>query len=390
MSEREEFLLVLGLIYLAECLRWVRRGGVVFRRVLGPRWFRQDYSEFLANDRGDLHWTWPFPDLGEFLVARGIPWSLGPLGVATWHPASRHPQGRTSQTLHFRSWDELQVIEVDAQKITVGGRPWWIADTPVEANRLTAMMRRLVKLEPNARAAAITAELNSTFNVRSIQGRIECTRVGLKSLRGLANGLFLLLFGVGPAAVWRFGWLPVLPLVLAGVYVASGWIAWLTVRRHRDWYPEVPEERFKLGLLAALSPVTAIRSGDILGRCRVENFEPMAVALALFPTAIAAAWVAAWARDAHYPRLPENPFPVATSGAETVVWFTEQYRQAGDAAIRAAGLNPALGHQPPAQTERVHTQYCPRCQAQFQVSAIACQSCGGRALLPLPQSRPLP
>ena len=171
-----------------------------------------------------------------------------------------------------------------------------------------------------------------------------------------------------------------MPVGLLMLYATSFWIAWRGGRLHQAWHPRAAADRFRLRLLLGLSPVTAIRAPELVGRHRVEAFDPLAASLALLPAAEAAVNSGTWSRDVRFPRLPENPFPAGTEAAATVTWFTESYREAGKALLDAAGHGDPSARRP-SPSESVNTQYCGRCEAQFLPSARICVACGGRPLL---------
>lgn len=383
MTERQELLLLLVGLYLVECFRWVRRGSGVFRRLFGARWFLPPASEFMANDQGDLHWAWPLPDFGDFLVARGLPWSAGPEGVATWHPAGRHPQGRSAQAATFLRWEEVREIELDGDKIFVADRLWWLADSQVEAQRLSSWLKRWAELPAVERESAVRADLRATMQLTAVRQRLAETDPGLVKLRRIAGVLWVILFGLMPVAIWRLGWIPALPLGLVAVYGLGGWIASTAVRCHEAWYPRATTERWRLRLLCWCSPITALRAADLAGRNRLEAYDPLVVGLALLPPAMAAGAAAAWCRDAWFPRRPENPFPVGSAAARTVAWFTAAYQTAGAEALQGVSFDAAAARGVPVASEPGHTQYCQRCQAQFLALATACRACGDRPLAPL-------
>lgn len=383
MTERQELLLLLAGLYLVECFRWVRRGSVIFRRLPGAGWQRRTNSEFIANDQGDLHWTFPLPDLGDFLVVRGLPWSVGPEGVATWHVSAAHPNGRTSQSATFRRWEEIKKIELENDQIFVADQPWWTADSPTEAQRLAGQLKRWTEMPAAGREKALRAELADSFAIQPIRQKLHDTDAQLSLLRQAGMLLEGILFVAIPVAVWQWGWFPALPAGLLATYATAIWIAWRSGILHQQWYPRATKERLRIRLLCGFSPLTAIRAVDLVGRNRVEGFDPLAVALALLPPVHAARMAAAWVRDTWYPLLPENPFPVATPAASSVAWFTTAYREAGAAALKSAGLEDADFRRAPSRNEPVNTQYCGRCHAQFLSAATGCRSCGGRPLLPL-------
>ena len=113
MTERQQLLGILGLIYLSECLRWVRRGGAVFNRAPDLRVWRK--SPLLNNSHGDLHIGWPLPPFGEFLVARGLPWSIDTEGLVTATQASLHPDGAAPQAVLRLTWEECTRVTIDGE-----------------------------------------------------------------------------------------------------------------------------------------------------------------------------------------------------------------------------------------------------------------------------------
>lgn len=383
MTDRQELWLVLGVLYLAECFRWVRRGSVVFRRLPLAGWQRREASEAIGNDRGDLHWTFPLPPFGDFIVARGLPWSAGPEGVATWHPATVHPNGRPLQSATFRRWEDIREIELATEKIFIEGQLWWTADSQVEAQRLASWLKRCAELPAPEREAAVRDQLVTIFDVSGVRKQLEETSPALTSLRVTGMLIWAVLLVILPVAIWQRGWMPALPMGLIALYALSGWSAWQAVKLHHAWYPRASAERLRLRWLCALSPVTAVRAAESVGRHRTERFDPLAVSLAVLPSRMVLASATAWCRDAWFPRMPENPFPSGTPAARTIDWFLGVYRDAGAAALRAAGLDPGLATRPPVPTESLHTQFCPRCHGQFLAVARLCQACGGRTLLPL-------
>ena len=388
MTERQELLLLLGLLYLAECFRWVRRGSGVFRRVPGVGWTGPAGSGIVGNDHGDLHWTWPLLDFGDVRVARGVPWSVGPAGVATWHPATRHPQGRCLQDAVFHRWDALQPIELDGDRIFVANQPFWLADSQVEAQRLAGLLKRWSELSADARAAAIGAEVRDSFDVAAVRERLAATDPALRGLRHAGAALWVILFLVMPLSIWRFGWMPALPAGLVAAYGLGIWMALRAAGLHAAWYPRATAERVRLRWLAACSPLSALRAVDLVGRNRLEAFDPLAVALALLPARAAATVATAWVRDAAFPRLPENPFPAGSDAAATVNAFAVEYRVAGEALLTRQGLDPVAARRAPVASEPAHARYCPRCHAQFLSVATTCQACGGRPLQDLTPTEP--
>ena len=384
MTDRQELLLVLVVLYLAECFRWVRRGSVAFRRLPGSKfWQRREASEFMANDHGDLHWTFPLPPFGDFAVARGFPWSASPEGVATWHPSAPHPNGRPLQPATFRRWEEIREVELAGDKIFVAGELWWISDSQSEAYRLGGWLKRCAELPPPRREASMREQLSCAFDLEEARKQLTATAPILSDVRFTGQLIWCLLMVLLPLAIWRNGWIPALPFGLMGIYALCLWNARQTIKAHRMWYPKAALERFRLKWLTALSPVTSVRAAELLGRNRIEMFDPLTISLATASPEAARRVAATWSRDAWYPRIPENPFPDGTPASKCVQWFGLAHREAGTALLNSAGIAADEFRKAPAPTETVHTQYCNRCEAQFLPIAKQCAACGGRSLSPL-------
>lgn len=384
MTERQQLLGILALVYLSECIRWVRRGGVLFNTSPGLRMWRR--SPLLHNQRGDAYIAWPLPPFGEFHVARGFPFSIGEEGILTFTAGALHCDGRPSQPAQWIPWASLSQTSVENENLMAHGRAFWLADTPVEAGRLALELRSAAALPADERAAWIERRCKAGFDEAEIRARLEADRTRLKPLRQVGSLLWLMLFGVLPAAVWRWGWSPTLWWGLPMIFAASAWTGWLTARIHRDWFPHAAHDRFRLVLLTGLSPVTAIRAADLLGRSRFEEFHPAAFALACLPKEAAHALCAALWRDLMHPRQPLPDLSDVAASTEQA-WRTRLLSAFRDCA-RRNGMNPDEWDAAPPASDVSHARYCPRCHSQSTALATHCTECGGLPLRDLMPKKP--
>lgn len=373
MTERQQLLGILGLIYLSECIRWVRRGGVVFNRAPDLRAWRK--SPFLNNPRGDLYLGWPFPPFGDFIVARGLPWSLDVDGLVTTTIANLHPDGPAPQPIQHLTWEECARITVDGERLLRDRKVFWLADTAAEAARLGTFLRTAAAIPQSQRGAWLEGAARALFDVTTIRSRWESSQVALKPLRLVGGALWTVMFLLLPLAVWRWGWTPSLWIGIPALFLASFWMARRLHQLHAQWFPEARDERFRLVLLAALSPVTAIRSAEVLSRPRFEEFHPAAVAMALLPRDPAAAFCAQLWRELRHPRLP-LPATDAATGHLLGQWQGRLLGALRDAA-KANGFNPDLWEAPPPKSDPSHARFCPRCHSQSTDAAATCRECGG-------------
>ncbi len=373
MTERQQLLGILGLIYLSECIRWVRRGGVVFNRAPDLRVWRK--SPFLNNPRGDLHLGWPLPPFGEFIVARGLPFSLDVDGLVTATRANLHPDGPAPQPIQHLTWEECARITVDGERLLRDRKVFWLADSAAEAARLGSFLRAAGTLPQPQRESWLEGAAQALFDVSTIRSRWESSQTALKPLRLVGSALWTVMFLLLPLAVWRWGWTPPLWIGIPALFIGSFWVARRLHQLHVQWFPEARDERFRIVLLAALSPVTAIRSAEILARPHFEEFHPAAVAMALLPRDPADSFCAQLWRELHHPRLP-LPATDAAKGRMLGRWHDRLLGALREAAL-ANGFNPDHWEAPPRKSDPSHARFCPRCHSQSTVAATTCRECGG-------------
>lgn len=380
MTERQQLLGILGLIYLSECIRWVRRGGVVFNRAPDLRIWRK--SPLLNNSHGDLHIGWPLPPFGEFLVARGLPWSIDTEGLVTATQASLHPDGAAPQAVLRLPWEECSRVTVDGERLLWNRKVLWLADTAAEAARLGAFLRTAAALPPTQREAWLDAAATALFDVATIRARWESIQSTLRPLRLAGSALWALMFLLLPLAVWQWGWTPPLWIGIPPLFLGSLWIARRLHQLHTQWFPTARDERFRIVLLAALSPVTAIRSAEVLSRPRFEEFHPAAAAMALLPRDASDAFCGQLWRELRHPRLP---VPASDpDGNRILARWHERLLGALRQAALAHGFHPDRWEAPPQKSDTSHARFCPRCHAQSTAAASTCRECGGIALLEWP------
>lgn len=379
MTERQQLLALAGLLYVAECVRWVRRGAVVLAAAPERRAWRR--SPLMGNERGDAFIGWPLPPFGEFLVVRGRPFSAGETGVVTVTAASLHAAGRPVQPARLWSWQQAATARAAGDKVMVGRDVAWTADSPFEASQLAAWLARRGGLGAEERVAALAQDAAGSLDGEAIRARLVEWRATLRPLRLVQAGLFAWLFGVLPAAVWWWGWFPTLAWAVPPVVGASVWLSWRFRRILAGWHPEERDERARVGLMLALSPLTALRASELAGRTRFAWFHPAAVAAAYLPRAEAEALASALWRDLKHPR---QPAPTTDQEMAAVVEAERLRTMAamGDWA-RREGWDPAAWDRPPVATDGLHERYCPRCLAQFTARAESCGECGGLGLVAL-------
>src|SRR5579872_1652424 len=205
MTDLEVLLLVLAVIYLWECVHWLRRGTVAFLTRWGRHWRLVHPTVLIGNQNGGFVLAHPFPPLGNFLTGNQSPLSISPEGVFSYVAQCVNPGWRPVQLEKFVPFEAIQKIESSGRQVRVNDRLLVKTGSPSLAVHLSGQVRRLSQLPPEARAAAIREMLGESLDMRAIQQRLADFRRHVPPIQICANLLFAYLFFVAPIWVWQVG-----------------------------------------------------------------------------------------------------------------------------------------------------------------------------------------
>lgn len=379
MSDLQEIYLVLFLIYLSECLVWVRPGETLIGLVLG-KVFPRDFRGVFSNQSGGLRFTNPLPPFGHFFITIPPELCLSPDSVSvpsTASPASLPDSIRPGSGFKF---GEIREIGVDGRILFVNKAPFLKASSSYAALRLARDLRSLADSPAEARADLMQKRIARRFDKEAISAIWVNYRSTTRILDTLAILLLLSLFVLAPLAVVHFGFHPALPGIAAGLLAQTVTISVIFRKLHRTFYPGAAEELFKRFLTMLLAAPAAVRAVEILGRRLLENYDPLAVMAVLAPGQKFERLAGEALRSAHFPpALPsQNP-----DFAACEQWHRAVYFENLDRFLTSHGCNISQLLAPPPRADPENRSYCPRCLTQFTLAQGVCRDCGGQKLLPL-------
>ena len=139
MTEEFELLLVLGAIYLVDCLVWARGDTIVFYRRFGRQWHHASTEPlFVALQRG-IFFGNPLPPLGTVFVAPHAPVSLSREGVCGVVLPTAAIGPRSASCDRFLAWNECGKIAADGKALKINGTVFEKLDSPVCAEHVPAL-----------------------------------------------------------------------------------------------------------------------------------------------------------------------------------------------------------------------------------------------------------
>jgi len=384
MSDLELLALVAVGLYLSECLLWVPRGHVVFRRLPFGRYRPVQPATTLGNDRAGFVPANPLPPLGQTFVCG--PWPMSLSSEAAWSFVSPTlAPVRPPQLSRFVRLDEVREVTQDGGLVLVNGEPFLDAGEHAAASRYAALLRTVARLPRPRRDAAIERELRRATDADAARKTVAAFGRRTAPMRMLCQVLFLLLVCVLPMMAWDArltAWWPEYLLML--LFSLVGVLVYFAAT-HRRLYPEAPGPRWRTFATMLLAPTLATRACDILSRPLLARYHPLAAAAALCDQHTFRQLARRALLDLRHPAPPVCP------DAERQELEQSSRQRLGHALERLVahqGLDPAELTAPLPPEDPACLSYCPRCDRQYVVADGTCADCGSLALLPFPSAGP--
>lgn len=393
MSEEIELLLVLGAIYLVDCMVWARGDTIVFFRRFGRQW-RHSSTEplFVALQRGFFFGN-PLPPLGTVLVAPHWPVSLSREGVCGYVMPTAAVGPRSVSSHRFFAWNDCHKIAADGKSLTVDGIVLAKLDSPIRADAVASLMRKIAESPLEKRETLIAGALREQLDTRVILERLARLERAEFPARIITNLLVLHLFVAVPATIINVGLAMTWPTLLAVTAVL--WLAAVVmfVMAHRSLFPSRLDlcASQSLGMLLLLP--SAARACDKLWRDALADFHPLGIAYVLsgrdsFPELARHALL-----DERFPLPVEESAALNDEGRACAEQFAKTWRAGVHEFLteKRADLSALLSE--PTRESVDCLAYCPRCLSQFVLREGRCDPCGGLALTPfigMPHPSPTP
>jgi hypothetical protein len=371
VGEGETLLLVLILLYLSECLIWVKRESVAFVSAWrGPRLTKP--SSWLGNARGGIMFLNPLPPSGKVFLSHLSPVSISPSGVCALNVQTLPFEARSPyQTGDFLPFGKIKEAGVDGSYLTINNERFAQCTTGKQARALAAVIAATIKALASKREELARNWIAKQYSAKDATSLLKEAQALIKPIQSLGLILFLFLFVLTPLLGALFGLMTlIIPVAIVMVALAIE-IAIVFRRVHRKLYPAESSERLESLVKMILCPPVAIRAADILTKNLLAEFSPIVVAEVLTGGG-ERQFVRSVILDLKHPLGHELS---DASAVETVTWAANEQVKVCERYVKAKELLA------PAQREENSISYCPRCQCQFVVAAVECPDCPGVRVL---------
>ena len=373
LDDVQQFCIVLGILYIVECFWWLRGSSC--------RLYATPFTEW-SEVPGDT----PRVDAWRFGLANPLPWNQS-------FAAETFPFPFDAETLLLPTLDPITCQEryealpfESIKAITSSERDVFVDMRAVGSFSSTAFAHSTASRLERIRSACVDERhhiaesiIDEIWDCRKAKSHLTAWRKATRCLRDWGGHLTILCLVAGPFTWGCRHWLPQnVPFVLVTM-CAVVWfsIAIMGMRIDRRFFPHDSNTGVHLAV-AFVSPATAMRLYDTLGRDVMAEYEPLVATLVANDGHGVRATVAAFLRDILFPSGGQTVTASNEASQNTVDtttgWFRSRMGQHARQAVREWGIDSdALLMQLP--VEQGMNTYCPRCTRQFIMTKGECGFC---------------
>jgi len=373
MTDGQTLLLILILVYLSDCLIWVKRESVAFVSIWGGRWRLTVPASWLGNANGAVMLLNPLPPAGRIFLSHLLPVSVSPSGICAYNLQTLPSEARSpTQTGQFLPFNKIKTAATEGVYLLVNDEKFAKCATAGQAKMLAQLIREIVKASTTKRTSIVRAWMQKQFAMNEAAARLEEGKKRIEPIQELSSILFLFLFVFTPTLMSIFGLMPLIIPVAVVMVILAMLTGIMFYRAHKQLFPTEGSERFENVVKMILCPPVSIRAADVLTRNLLADYSPIVLA-SLLAGAGEQQFARAFVLDLRHPLRHE----VSDETAEkTMRWAVDE--QLSICLERFLKPEDLLA---PSAREKDSVSYCPRCRCQYVVSETDCPDCPGVALV---------
>jgi hypothetical protein len=352
-----ELVIVLLVLYGAQCLALLPYGGVLFVRPLG-RWFVSHGPGWRL-----LH---PIPSASTLIASRfplvEAGHRLQSRGVATWISRldwrARKPQLELSA---------VERVEARGAIVRVNGHAFARGVCKVHAESLARLLRDLAEMPPDAVRARIEAEFGESLSLDRYTEESERVKHATRWLVWMADIYFGWIFVALPILTWRLGAEGALTLVLPVLLLLHLATLLSFARAHRELLPRKDGALVEAVIAALFYPPLLLRGLHELRTAALARFHPAAVAAAVLRKDEQRSFLRA--------ELLRSANRAEGGPREGGLALAELERRALLRLANELGESEDALFDPPPRHDPLAPSYCPACLTEYRREQGQCSDC---------------
>jgi hypothetical protein len=374
IGEGPTLLFILVLLYLSECVIWMKRESVAFVSAWGSRWRLSVPPSWMGNANGGLLILNPLPPSGYLFLSHLSPISISPSGICAFDlqtlPSEARSPYQSGQFLPFR---EIKESHSEGAYLVINNEKFTKCATAKQARALAKLTGAMAKASASKRENMARTWVVKQFAADDAAALLKESQTLIEPIQELGVILFMFLFVFTPGLAFAFGLSPlIIPVAVVMVSLAV-LIGIMFHRAHKKLYPAESSERLESLVKMILCPPVSIRAADILTKNLLAHYSPIVLASVL-PGSGEPQFVRSVILDLQYPLRHE----VSEVDAEkTITWTVAEQLKVCLEHVKKGGYIKPEDLLAPSQREGNSISYCPRCRCQFVVSEGECPDCPG-------------
>lgn len=381
MSEGQSLLLILILLYLSDCLIWVKRESVAFASSWRGRWRLRVPPSWAGNANGGILLLNPLPPAGRIYLSHLAPISISPSGVCAYNLQTLPSEARSpSQTGQFLPFNRINSASPEGVYLLINKERFAKCATARQAKALASLLGEMIKASASKREKMARAWISKQFAVDEAAALMREGDEVIEPIRELSLILFMFLFAATPLLVTTFGLLPLIIPIAVAMFIMSILIGIMFYRAHKRFFPSEGTERFESMAKMILCPPVSIRAPDLLTRNLLSAYSPIVLA-ELLTESREQQFMRAFVLDLRHPLGHEV---ADTNAEETIRWTADEQLNVCLEQMKSGRYLKPEELDAPSQREENSVSYCPRCRCQFVVSDGECPDCPGVGLVIFP------
>jgi hypothetical protein len=391
ISDGQTLLLILALLYLTECLIWVKKQSVAFVSPFPRRWRIAAPISWLGNANGAMLILNPLPPPGRVFLSHLMPVSISPSGVCAFNsqtlPSGVRPATQTGEFLPFSA---ITQSATDGPYLVLNGQKFVKCATPKQAKALASLIEAVSTAKVSKREALVRSWVTKQFDARAATRVWSEAEESIGVVRWACSISFGFMFFGTPVLVMLFGLERLIIPLGVGILALAMQIAFLFYRAHRKLYPAESQERLESLVKMIVCPPVSLRAADVLTKNLLAEYSPVAVANVLTGAkagtrAPVNRFVLDFVLDLQHPLKHEVTDEEA---AETITWMNAAQLKACLEHVQRDAKTKLESLLQTTQREGDSVSYCPRCRVQFVVGADdECPDCPGVGLVAFADDR---
>lgn len=330
MSDGEQLLLILSLVYLSGCLQWINRRTILFVSGLGRNWKAVVADYRWGNSSGRVFLLNPFPPLGFQFMSRLLPISFSTTNIVAYNAQTVGNSGRPPQSGRTAPIVPDMRFSRRGSVLMVDGKTFCDIGDVETAHEVVVLLNKIKVLDEGSREREICDFWRTRLDVRGAKKAIREVVAASRDMRLMCSLFFIVAFVILPLAPLWLG-IDLTVLLGAGILFSFALAVCLMYHScHRRCFLAYKDGLWGDLAKMILCPPSAIRACDLIMEKMSTRLDALPLAVLLLRGAERDAFLTEYLTDLEAAYIPDDMPDIIRS---TCLWQSRTILKIGVAAI---------------------------------------------------------